>query len=188
MADPRNVYPDDLKRKAVQYANQAGSIPLAAEQYDVWESMIRRWARDPRYGGKPGAFTRAKRAEKMRRVTRSRQTVSASHRDDISTVQRKRAVASAFAGKRAPADIGKALGVSASAIYIWCTQPRYGGKEGGLSGHNQRGREMKPNGKANSVGLPINEAAKASDRVKLAVPLVFGCPHCGGKIRMGGEA
>lgn len=115
MALARSVYPDAMKRRAVKYANRIGSATLAAEKFEVWESMIRRWARDPRYGGKADAFTRAARSARAR-------------------------------------------------------GPR------------------KPNGAANSIGLPLSAARKQSERVKDAIPVLFACPHCGGRIRMGGEA
>ncbi len=60
MAVTRSRHTDAKKRKAVAFAVKMGSATAAAEKFEVWESMIRTWSRDPRYGGKASNFVRAK--------------------------------------------------------------------------------------------------------------------------------
>lgn len=104
----RSKHTDATKRKAVAFAFKVGNATTAADKFGVWESMIRRWSRDPRYGGKPSAFMRGK---------------------------------------------------------------------------------QKPNGRANAIGLPVNTASKNPTKgIRDAIPVLFACPHCGGRIRMGAES
>lgn len=107
------------------------------------------------------------------------------HGSNVTVAQRKRAVAQAFKGTKMPAEIGERLGVTASAIYIWCADSRFGGKAGGLSGKNTSAAKdyYKP-AKGNGA-LP--QRAKASSPRKpgarALVPTHFACPHCGGPIK-----
>ncbi len=110
-----------------------------------------------------------------------------SNQTEISLAQRKRAVTQAFAGKKMPAEIGEALGVTASAIYIWCADSRFGGKEGGLSGrnssaHKKYGEPWKSVQSKSNGPLPTKAAAKRPGPRAL-VPTAFACPHCGLPIR-----
>ena len=59
----RRVHTDAFKRKAVERI-LAGRITPAefADEKDIAASLVRGWCRDPRYGGKPGAFTRKAKA------------------------------------------------------------------------------------------------------------------------------
>ncbi len=107
----RRKHPDAFKRKVVKYALKVGNASQAADRYDIWESLIRRWARDPEFGGVPSAFVRG--------------------------------------GKK----------------------PKRNGRNG-----------------TNSVGLPVNVASKRPKGVRDAVPVLFACPHCGGRIRIGGDS
>jgi transposase-like protein len=106
------------------------------------------------------------------------------HGNEITASQRKRAVAQAFAGRKMPSEIADGLGVSASAIYIWCADERFGGKVGGLSGRNESAQKTYPLSKSNGA-LP--QRAKASSPRKpgarALVPTHFACPHCGGPIK-----
>lgn len=105
----RRKHPDAFKRKVVKYALRVGNASEAADRYDIWESLIRRWARDPEFGGVPSAFVRP-----------------------------------------------------------------------------MKGKKPKSNG-TNSVGLPVNVASKRPKGIRDAVPVLFACPHCGGRIRIGGD-
>lgn len=90
--------------------------------------------------------------------------------------QKTRAVEQAFKGTPSQ-EIANKLGVSASAIYIWCQDKRYGGKLGGLSkqqGHAPRGA----NGPLPTIAKPTKRSAKA------LVPTSWKCPHCGEPIRL----
>lgn len=90
--------------------------------------------------------------------------------------QKSRAVEQAFKGTPSK-EIADRLGVSASAIYIWCQDKRYGGKLGGLSkqqGHAPRSA----NGPLPTIAKPPTTTAKS------LVPTSWKCPHCGGRIRL----
>ncbi len=90
--------------------------------------------------------------------------------------QKRRAVEQAFNGTPSK-EIGDRLGVSASAIYIWCADKRYGGKPGGLS--KQQGRAPRgANGPLPTIAKPPTTTAKS------LVPTSWKCPHCGGRIRL----
>lgn len=104
MPATRSRHADATKRKAVAYAIKVGNVSKAAERFEVWESLIRRWSKDPRYGGKASNFS-------------------------------------------------------------------------------------KSNGRTNSAGLPVNAApSKRAKVVKEAVPVIFDCPHCGERFRIGGDS
>ena len=61
----RREYTDAFKKKAVErILAERISIMEFCEEKDVAESVVRRWVRDPRYGGKPGAFTNGKTSAK----------------------------------------------------------------------------------------------------------------------------
>lgn len=106
MAAARARHSDATKRRAVAYAVKVGNVSQAAERFEVWESLIRRWSKDPRYGGKASNFSKGK-----------------------------------------------------------------------------------PNGRTNSAGLPVNVApSKRPKGVRVAVPVVFACPHCGQFQRIGGDS
>ena len=55
----RRTHSDAFKTKAVGRL-LAGRIGVGefSDEHDLAHSMVRRWARDPRFGGKAGAFTR----------------------------------------------------------------------------------------------------------------------------------
>lgn len=98
------------------------------------------------------------------------------HGNEITAAQRKRAVTQAFAGRKMPAEIGEALGVTASAVYIWCADPRFGGKVGGLSG--KTGTRVAGNG-----ALPTKAREVKRPGPRALIPTAFACPHCGLPIR-----
>lgn len=91
--------------------------------------------------------------------------------------QKTRAVEQAFAGKPAK-EIGERLGVSASAIYIWCQDKRYGGNSGGLA----KSQGTAPRSSSNGA-LPTRPKTP-STKAKALVPVAFECPHCGGRVTL----
>jgi len=52
----RTQWSDFRKTQAVMRAFKRGSIKSTAADVGVAESNLRKWCRDPRYGGKPGSF------------------------------------------------------------------------------------------------------------------------------------
>jgi len=52
-----------FKEQVVARLFDGTNLPIedASEEFDVTSSVLRRWARDPRYGGIPNAFTRTAR-------------------------------------------------------------------------------------------------------------------------------
>lgn len=99
------------------------------------------------------------------------------HTSKRTDAQRKRAVRQAFDGK-SPREVAERFGVSASSLYLWCQDRRYGGKAGGLKRHFGGGRT----GGARPNGVLPTQAKPPSTKAKALVPIAFACPHCGGRI------
>lgn len=56
----RSQYTDARKKQIVARCFKVGHVNEVAEAVGVADSNLRKWCRDPRYGGKPGAFTSPK--------------------------------------------------------------------------------------------------------------------------------
>lgn len=72
----RSHDPAFKKRVVARLLAEKLSVGEAAEHYDVSQSLLRRWSRDPRYGGRKTAFRRGSGSTRERPIDAAKRAMS----------------------------------------------------------------------------------------------------------------
>ncbi len=104
-------------------------------------------------------------------------------RRTISDGSKAKAVKAAFSGTDV-ATLSKRLKVSASSIYLWAQDPRFGGDSGGIAArtHPDGGKSASGNGLATRVKAADAKSSYRKPRTPVATQ--HACPWCGGPLKV----
>lgn len=108
---------------------------------------------------------------------------TAARRTTVSDAVKVRTVKAAFSGTDV-ATLSKRLKVSASSIYLWAQDPRFGGDPGGVAARTTANGGKSASGNGLATRARTAKATSSYRKPRLAIATQHACPWCGGPIKV----